>query len=120
MLQENGTIDILIVAADVNALATELVDVQNFTEVATRVGDLASNSDPRARVLPLRFPATLSLGLLPVFTRAMLFDAGMSLQSTVYVNILAEDGRILDLGIPRDLNSLAPNLFEEQKRESIE
>ena len=120
MLQENGTIDILIVAADVNTLATELVDAQNFTDVATRVGELASNSDIRARVLPLRFPATLSLGLLPVFTRAMLFDADMSLQSTVYVNVLVEDGRILDLGIPRDLNSLVPKLFEEQKQETNE
>lgn len=112
MSVESGTIDILIVAADVNSLAAELEGLRDIGELAKTVGELASQSDLRAKVLPLRFPATLSLGLLPVFTRAVLYDAELPTSSTAFVNILASDGRILDLGVPRDLVAVAPHLFQ--------
>ena len=114
MSTENGTVDILVVAADVNTLVSELSEVKVVSELAKMVGELASQSDLRAKVLPLRFPNTLSLGLLPVFTRATLYDTEMAASSTVFVNILAEDGRILDLGVPNDLLKIAPHLFQTE------
>lgn len=117
MSTENGTIDILVVAADVNTLAGDLGDVKSIDEFAKFVGELASQSDLRARVLPLQFPAAISLGLLPVFTRAVLYDAELSTVSTAFVSILAENGRILDLGIPRDLLTIAPHLFQSVEQD---
>jgi hypothetical protein len=110
-----GVFDIIVVAADVNALASELANVNTFAEVAPLVGELASQSDLRAKIFPLRFPSTLSSSLLPIFTRALLYDAGLPAMSTVFVDILAEDGRILDLGVPQELSIVAPHLISGEE-----
>ena len=110
---ETGVFDIIVVAVDVNTLSDELTRVKTVAEIAPLVGELASQSDLRAKIFPLRFPSTLSLSLLPVFTRAVLYDAGLSAASTVFVDVLAEDGRILDLGVPQELSVVAPHILNE-------
>jgi hypothetical protein len=112
MASDNFALDLLVVWIDVDSVKAELGEVSSAEGVVGLFKDLLEKSDPRAKALPMRFPTALSTSLVSVMARGLLYGTGVNPVSTAHVVVLADDGRVLDLGLPADFLELAPKLKE--------
>lgn len=116
--EQRSSLSLTLVWWDVGSTLDEFGSMNTLNDLGEFVGKMLESKDDRISVMDMPFPAVLSVGLAPIFARSGLWSRGARVETTCYMVISAEDGRILDLGLPVGIENFAPGLFEAPPVES--